>query len=204
MKIYFVRHGESEANVLKVFSNRPGKHGLTDTGRQQANELAARLIGNQFERIFASPLLRAQQTAEILNQGIGAVIETTDALREYDLGNLEETSYDVGGAAWRETMDDWLLRQDWDARTGTGENFYEIRGRFEPFVQSLVRYYGEMDVNLLCVGHGGLYRCMLPVVLNNISFEAARDLPIHYASAIIAQKDGQGLMCVQWGDQVIL
>ncbi|HNT53478.1 MAG TPA: histidine phosphatase family protein [Anaerolineaceae bacterium] len=203
MKLYFVRHGESEANVLRVFSNRPGKHGLTETGRQQAAALAAQLHGIIFERIFASPLLRAQQTAEILNQNTGAVIETTAALQEYDLGNLEDTSYTVGGTSWRQTMDAWLLRQEWDLRTGTGENFHEIRARFEPFVQSLISLYGARPVNILCVGHGGLYRCMLPIVLGNISFEAARDLPIHYASVIIGEYTTQGLTCIQWGDQVL-
>jgi len=33
MKLYFARHGESEANTLGVISNRGLKHGLTDTGR---------------------------------------------------------------------------------------------------------------------------------------------------------------------------
>ena len=32
MKLYFVRHGESEANVLGVISNRGFQHPLTDTG----------------------------------------------------------------------------------------------------------------------------------------------------------------------------
>ena len=36
MRLYFARHGESEANILKEFSNRPGKHGLTDKGKRQA------------------------------------------------------------------------------------------------------------------------------------------------------------------------
>ena len=41
MRIYFARHGESEANLLHVFSNRGVKHGLTARGRAQAETLAA-------------------------------------------------------------------------------------------------------------------------------------------------------------------
>src|SRR5438309_10652152 len=42
-RLYFVRHGESEANRLKVFSNRDVAHGLTETGRAQVERLAAAL-----------------------------------------------------------------------------------------------------------------------------------------------------------------
>ena len=40
MKLYFVRHGESEANLLHELSNRGLRHGLTDLGREQAGLLA--------------------------------------------------------------------------------------------------------------------------------------------------------------------
>jgi broad specificity phosphatase PhoE len=43
MMLYFVRHGESEANTLGVISNRGLRFGLTDTGRQQAAALAEKL-----------------------------------------------------------------------------------------------------------------------------------------------------------------
>jgi broad specificity phosphatase PhoE len=33
MRLYFVRHGESKANLLEIFSNRGLKHGLTERGR---------------------------------------------------------------------------------------------------------------------------------------------------------------------------
>ena len=43
MRLYFVRHGQSEANVLRVISNRDLPHHLTDMGRQQAEALARSL-----------------------------------------------------------------------------------------------------------------------------------------------------------------
>lgn len=42
VKLYFVRHSESEANSLREVSNRGLKHGLTDRGRQEAETLASR------------------------------------------------------------------------------------------------------------------------------------------------------------------
>src|SRR5215510_3422657 len=89
MKIYFARHGESEANLLHEFSNRGVKHGLTQKGRAQAAELAVELAAKPILRIYSSPLLRATQTAGILAEALGLEVEVTDALREYDCGVLE-------------------------------------------------------------------------------------------------------------------
>ena len=66
MKLYFVRHGESVANLLREFSNSGVKHPLTERGVEQARRLAQQLAGILFEGIYSSPVLRAQQTAQIV------------------------------------------------------------------------------------------------------------------------------------------
>lgn len=85
MKLYFVRHGQSEANLLNEFSNRGYKNGLTALGREQAHQLADRLKPDSLSYIYSSPLMRAVQTAEILSNELDLEFETKDALREYDL-----------------------------------------------------------------------------------------------------------------------
>jgi hypothetical protein len=75
MRLYFVRHGESEANVLEVFSNRGLEHGLTQRGRVQTASLAQKLAGRQIIKLFTSPILRATQTAEILAEMLGVPCE---------------------------------------------------------------------------------------------------------------------------------
>jgi broad specificity phosphatase PhoE len=64
-RVYFVRHGQSEANVIHVFSNTGVKHPLTVAGIEQAKALANRLSPEKISAVFSSPLLRATQTAEI-------------------------------------------------------------------------------------------------------------------------------------------
>lgn len=85
MRLYFARHGESEANVQQVFSNRPGVHGLTETGRRQAEALAGNLRGIAFTELYCSPVLRAVQTAEIVASRLHLTYEIEDGLREYDV-----------------------------------------------------------------------------------------------------------------------
>ena len=89
MKLYFVRHGESEANTAHVISNHGWMHPLTETGQQQARDLAARLSPIGAKIIYTSPLRRAVETAEILALALKLPVQVDDALREYDCGDVE-------------------------------------------------------------------------------------------------------------------
>jgi broad specificity phosphatase PhoE len=66
MRIYFARHGESQANLLQEISNRGIRHGLTPKGRAQADALAVGLDGQKIVQIYSSPLLRAVETSAIV------------------------------------------------------------------------------------------------------------------------------------------
>src|SRR5690348_6784278 len=100
MRLYFVRHGESEANIANQFSNKNFENcPLTPNGREQAQQLAEKLKDIKLAEIYASPLLRARQTAEILGTPHGVGIQIEPALREHDAGDLEGRA---DPAAWKE------------------------------------------------------------------------------------------------------
>ena len=82
MQLYFVRHGESEANVRQVFSNsdRDTAFGLTDVGRAQVEDLAGRLAGVPFAAFYCSPVLRARQSADIVSARLGIDYVVTPAI----------------------------------------------------------------------------------------------------------------------------
>ena len=199
MKLVFVRHGESEANLLREFSNRGLKHGLTPTGRQQAARLARTLHPILASKIYASPLLRAVQTAEILSNKLDIPFEITTALREYDCGILEGRSDEKSWQLYEVVFEAWL-NGDWTQRIEQGESFVDIQQRFVPFIKRLVRTYGESGKSIVLVGHGGLYRCMLPLVLTNIDFDFVRQHSIPHTASIIAKTKPEGLVCSNWGD----
>jgi probable phosphoglycerate mutase len=193
MKIYFIRHGESQANQLHQISNRGLRHGLTRRGREQAAALAQRLQKQSIARIYSSPLLRAIETSAILADRWQVEYEITDALREYDCGLLEGRSDEAAWQMWRELFDAWTVHRRWEARLAGGESFYDVRRRFEPFVESLVTQYGETQLELACVSHGGLYRMMLPLVLRNVDTALAAQYGLDYAGCIIADLRRGGL-----------
>jgi broad specificity phosphatase PhoE len=203
MKVYFVRHGESEANLLHEFSNRGFKHGLTQRGQQQATALAQSLKNASITKVFSSPLRRAVQTAEILASALHVPYEITDALREYDCGILEGHS---DAASWQADWvlsEAWIERHEWDKRIAQGESFHDMQRRFCPFVEQLVQAHRLSDENYVLVGHGGIYRCMLPLILSNIDFAFVLKHEIRHTAAIVAEVRPSGLVCAAWGDATL-
>jgi probable phosphoglycerate mutase len=199
MKLYFVRHGESQANLSHEFSNRGLKHGLTARGREQALALVERLGDIPVRKLFSSPLLRAVQTARVLSYALAVPYETTDALREYDCGVLEGKSDPASWQLYTEVYQDWVRGNHWERRIEGGESFLDIQSRFLPFIEDLMDAYGQLSVNIILVGHGGLYRCMLPRLLENIDFEFAAAHPLEYTDCVVAQVHMSRVLCVEWG-----
>jgi len=67
MKLWVLRHGEAEP-----YGSRPdSERALTAHGREEALRSAAKLIGQPISAIYASPYLRAQQTAQLVREALG-------------------------------------------------------------------------------------------------------------------------------------
>ena len=198
MKLYFVRHGESEANTQHVISNRESPFGLTERGREQARTLADKLTGISFTAIFSSPVLRAKETADILSRSLGRAYQVTETLREYDCGILEERSDEESWKLHRQYYEDWTLRHDFSSKPEGGESFVDIQNRFLPFIESLKQ---TNESHVLLVGHGGIFHLMLPIVLTNIDNDLVRSHGIGHTECIIAELSSDGFVCRQWGEE---
>lgn len=204
MKLYFVRHGESKANVQQVFWNQPQGYGLTDKGRAQAEALAGTLAGVQFSALYCSPVLRAVQTAEIVGQRLGLAPEIADGLREWDTGILEGQGYskETEGLHWWATSQ-WMVHGNHDARIEGGESCNDIKARFMPFIAGLEAMYRHTDKNLLLVSHGGTLRCMLPLLVSNLDNATVLHRPFTYATPIVVElRDGEWV-CLRWGKDAL-
>jgi len=204
MQILFVRHGESQANLDRVFANRVGFPGdLTPAGMAQAYALAGRLAGRGVTHVYTSPLPRATQTAAIVATELDVPCTADDALREYDVGDFEGLPY-AGDHAWRwdqyEAVAAAWLAGDLDARHSGGESLADLRDRFLPFIQRLTERHPPDDV-LVAVGHGGLYHGVLPLLLPNITPAYAATHGLGHGDMVVALLgDGGGWRCTQWGD----
>lgn len=105
MQVYLIRHAQSEINVLLddlPLSNRltrkafnalvqtDAESPLTAKGQQQAKHLAERLAGVHFDRLYTSPLPRAQATAAALSETLHLTPQVIDDLRELQAALLRE------------------------------------------------------------------------------------------------------------------
>jgi len=198
MKLYFVRHGESEANLLHEFSNSGLRHPLTLTGVAQARALASTLAGLPVEHIYASPVMRAVQTAQILAESLHVLLEITEALREWSVGIYEGTTDPLGWQAHRQVQEDWFVHQQYEHKMPGGESFLEIRDRFVPFIEKLVGD-GRSERSVVLVSHGGLYAAMLPHILKNVDYDLMKRLGFGYTCCLLAESGADGLRCVSWG-----
>jgi broad specificity phosphatase PhoE len=145
MKLYFARHGQTDANA-NVVNNRPAAgddEPLNDLGTQQAAELAENLKDEKFDIIISSPFKRATQTAEIINQYHGALIDIDNSWRE-----IQTNSY--------LDLNTWNDLFNFDNNTSI-ENA-------EPLVDFFKRIYEALDElvaknankSVLVVSHGGV------------------------------------------------
>ena len=199
MKITFIRHGESQANVLHEISNRGLKHPLTPTGRKQAAELANILRDQGVTRLYSSPVLRAIETTVILAEHLGVDYEVVEALREYDVGELEGRSDAQAWQAMEALGKTWLYQQKYDERVPGGESFNDLRKRFLPFIAGLIQDYGSGEAHLVCVAHGGVYWMMLPLVLGNVDLALIHQQGgFGHTDWITAELTPSGLVCTTW------
>ncbi|HHT88984.1 MAG TPA: histidine phosphatase family protein [Clostridiales bacterium] len=94
MKIYLIRHGETDWNLIGKVQGREDVP-LNETGRRQVRKCAAALKNTEVKIIVTSPLSRAVETAEIISDSIGgSKIIIDDGLIERDFGRLSGISYD--------------------------------------------------------------------------------------------------------------
>ena len=198
MRLYFARHGESEANRARVIANRGWSHGLTDEGRRQALELAVSIQvdlathghGDQRPvRVVTSPLRRASETADVLGEILGAGVERASALREADCGVAEGRSDETAWRAHDEIEARWTAG-DRTARIDGGESLDDLVDRFGRWVDGLV---GMADRSVIvAVGHGSLYGFVLPWFVVDPDRGATGPVTIGLADALIVERDSDG------------
>jgi broad specificity phosphatase PhoE len=148
MKLVLTRHGETVENTKKILQgHRPGR--LSALGKNQAKKLAIRLKDEKFSAIYSSDLKRAVDTAkEIAKYHKNIPVHFIDHLRERNLGSYQgRKSGEI----------------DWDNIPSDVETLESMQTRARKFLKKV--HQKHSDETVLFVGHGGLNRAMLSVIL---------------------------------------
>lgn len=149
--LYFVRHGESEANAARRFAGQSDSP-LTERGRRQAEAVAEELAKVKFDRIVSSDLSRTRDTAEVIARRQGIGVEVIPELREIDVGERTGTPFDEarGLPNW---SDDGFVA--WPG----GETLDGVLARVLGAIDRLTRE--SPGKTILVVGHGGVNRILI-------------------------------------------
>lgn len=96
--IYFIRHGESEANAKQLFAGQKEDSVLTNAGKEQAKETGnyIKSLNIEIDRIISSPLKWALEAAQIVASTIDFdpdEISIDKRIMEYDMGDLTGTPF---------------------------------------------------------------------------------------------------------------
>lgn len=165
-RLYFVRHGESEANHSQLFAGTWDVV-LTELGRAQAQDEAEQAKQLQIDCIVSSPLARAYETAEIIAEGINYPknkILRSDLLRERHYGALQQNPWSAADGIDFEKV----------AGIETSGQLLKRGEEAAAFIQNLP--YN----NILIVGHGTFGRVLRDQILkqtNDIEVAAEDELP---------------------------
>ena len=185
--LYFVRHGQSEANVRRVFAGSWDAP-LTDLGREQAACTAAFLADKPITAVYASDLQRASATGAALSTVKAIPLHTTDRLREIQAGAWEGKSFDELQQDPAYTV--WL-KSIGLARCTDGESVAELQQRINSIVVEIVS--AHPDEHICIATHATPIRVM-EAVWTNTPLEMLHSIPwVSNASVTIAQYDHNGI-----------
>lgn len=198
--VYFTRHGESEANIEMIFSNKGFKHLLTENGNQQAVILSNSLVEKNISRIFSSPVLRAIQTTSIIAIKLNILsFEIHEYLREYDVGILEGKSDKNSWNMYFDNEKQWKEINNKNSKLPNGESYSEITRRFLDFINDKI-LNGNIKENVLIVSHGGLLKIGLAEACKNIDYAFTCNNPIKNCELITCEIENNQLICSKWGN----
>lgn len=157
LEILLIRHGESEADILKVHEGR-ADFPLTEVGREQVR-LMAESVSKEFppDMIWASTLRRASETAEVLSKVVGCPLQLEEELMEFNNGIQAGMSFD-------EAKHLPVLEYLHD-KFENGETYFEFRMRIETIFSKIVNSKTSYK-RIAIVAHGGVINCLLRSFFN--------------------------------------
>ena len=154
--IYLVRHGQTDWNLEKKTQGHTDIS-LNDNVREQALRVSNFLRNYKIDKIYSSDLLRASETAEIINKCLNLNIILDNRLREINYGDLE------GIPRTTLSQDVWAVFNN-NPLELHAEPMLDVYTRIKNFFDSL-----NYDEDILIVTHGGALRIIM-YYINNREF----------------------------------
>lgn len=152
MKIYFVRHGQTDWNLEQKMQGGESEKELNETGIEQAKQASEKVRNLKYDMIIRSPMKRVEQTTNLINERKDVPIIIEERIRERKLGELE-------GHVVTEEIENNIWDYELNYNIQGGENLHDFEKRILEFIQEIKQKYN--DKTILVVAHGGVAKLLI-------------------------------------------
>jgi len=186
MKVFFVRHGQTTANLTRVYS---GQHDflLTDLGKEQAMAIRPYMEKIAFDKVFTSDLTRVVQTQKLALPDAEVALRSP-LIREINAGSITGTP--IGSSV---TVNE---EGEKDYSPYGGEKASQVCARLKKFLEENVEPYDYKNVAVFA--HHGILIAMLSLAVGKV-INSADVLVKNCGVAICEYKDGNWVL-LSWNN----
>ncbi|MDD5486015.1 MAG: histidine phosphatase family protein [Dehalococcoidales bacterium] len=157
MKMFLIRHGETDFNRQKRYQGRTDVT-LNEAGLQQIKALSRSLSKERIDKIYTSNLLRAENTAHVIAAGRNIEIVPCEMLMEIDFGAFEGLTFEEALSRYPRWQPD-----NFDFTCHSGESLRQLIRRVESFNDEIK--HEPTASNIAVVSHAGCLRVLICLLL---------------------------------------
>ena len=196
LKLYIVRHGETEWNVIKRFQGQLNTP-LTEKGMEKLRETGKKLENVLFDEVYTSELGRTVASAEIiLNENRGyrnkkLELKKLAELNEVYFGVWQGLTYEEVFLKYPEEANNYFYNvKNYKAENVEAENLKDALERFLKGINKILNRH--KSGNILVVTHGTVFEMFMNYVANDSIFDIdERTLMGNGDYKIFSYKDGK-------------
>lgn len=200
MRILFIRHGQTPANVAGILETSHPGPGLTELGEEQAAALPTALSQERISGIYTSTLVRTHLTAALLAESLGLEITVEEGLHEIEAGSLEGRRDRDSVMSYLGTLHAWGLGS-LATRMPGGPDGHAFFARYDGAIDRIAARH-DTDETVVIVSHGAAIRVWCGGSTRNVDPDYAERHDLENTGIIVVEGDRRdGFVVLSWMDQ---
>lgn len=201
MKLYIIRHGETDWNASKRLQGSKDIS-LNENGEAVAKATCKGIHHLEIDVVFTSPLKRAYRTAELVCAGRNIPIIPDQRIREISFGDYEGLIHKGEGYNIPDPdFNNFFKKTERYRVPPNGESIESLLERTGEFLKELTNREDLKDKNVLISSHGAALRALLCNIKKN-DIADFWEGPVHKNCGISCVEYQNGDYTVLWENQV--
>ncbi len=186
--VIFMRHGQADNNVSRTLVGRHLESHLTSQGRQQVADVAKQLKSIPIDKVYASPVIRSKESAQIVCETLGMDYEVDERLYEIELGKLVGMNYEEVTTKYGDLFLRFYAEHDPVLDSFGVEPFAAVKRRIKSLLDDVLEKHE--DSNVLMVTHLDPIKAALSTMLD-LKPEALHRWHIRNASLTVLKHESR-------------